>query len=141
VSFELHKQLEADTIFICDLPLSRVLLMNNSNFPWLILVPRKSALKELFDLGHDYPIAMQEVRMVSEKMAQHTRADKMNIAALGNMVPQLHIHIIARFKDDSAWPNPVWNSGITPASYNAEETREVTAQILSWLGFGNITKM
>lgn len=83
--------------------------MNNQNFPWLILVPRKADLREIFDLGEkDYLTVMQEVRKVAKIMAAHLYADKMNVAALGNMVPQLHIHIIARFTHDIAWPNPVW---------------------------------
>ena len=87
--FYLHPQLEADTLPIGDLPLCRVLLMNNANFPWLILVPRRAHLRELFDLElHEYTEACQEIRMVAEKLSVHTKAHKMNIAALGNMVPQ-----------------------------------------------------
>lgn len=109
MAFALHPQLACDTVLVGDFTCCRVLLMNNPNFPWLILVPRREKLRELFDLSHaDYDTVMQEIRHVSEKVAEHTRADKMNIAALGNMVPQLHIHIIARFKTDLAWPKPVW---------------------------------
>jgi diadenosine tetraphosphate (Ap4A) HIT family hydrolase len=115
--FALHPQLEADTALVRDLPVCRVLLADNSQFPWLVLVPRRDGLRELFELGEDFPAAMQEMRDVSRVFASYTAADKINVAALGNMVPQLHIHIIARYTGDAAWPNPVWNSGIAAAAY------------------------
>ncbi|MDX2112662.1 MAG: HIT domain-containing protein [Alphaproteobacteria bacterium] len=139
MTFSLHPQLAADTHLIGDLPACRLLLMNNSSFPWVILVPRKDGLRELFDLSaEDYTAVMAEVRLVSEAFASETRADKMNIAALGNMVPQLHIHIIARYKTDAAWPNPVWNSGIAATPYHASELSEKLAQLRIVF---NITKM
>ena len=89
--------------------------MNNQHFPWLILVPRKENLREIFDLDDaSYMALMQEVRDTTQKIAAHSKADKMNVATLGNMVPQLHIHIIARFEGDKAWPNPVWASAAAP---------------------------
>ena len=119
MTFQLHPQLAKDTAAICDLKLCRVLLMNNQNFPWLILVPRQNGLREIFDLSEkDYLGVMQEVRGVTKKMASHLAADKMNVATLGNMVPQLHIHVIARFTGDAAWPNPVWNAA-PAAPYNS----------------------
>jgi diadenosine tetraphosphate (Ap4A) HIT family hydrolase len=119
MSFALHPQLAADTAIIGELPLCRVLLMDNANFPWLILVPKRAHLRELFDLEpEDYTQAMQEIRMVSEHFCKLTGADKMNVAALGNMVPQLHIHIIARFKEDAMWPSPVWSCNLSPKSYD-----------------------
>ncbi len=124
MTFTLHPTLAADTIPICDLPLCRLLLMNNANFPWLIMVPRRDGLRELFDLTPaDYTVAMQEIRHVCEKFAAYSKAHKLNIAALGNIVPQLHIHIIARFPTDPAWPNPVWNS---PALNNPTISRTYT---------------
>jgi len=117
-NFTLHPQLAADTIPIGDLPLCRVLLMNNRHFPWLILVPMREGLRELFDLSDaDYPAVMEEVRDTAKKFAGLTNAHKMNIAALGNIVPQLHIHIIARHTHDAAWPNPVWNTSVKPEFY------------------------
>lgn len=133
--FSLHPSLENDTLLIGDLPLCRVLLMNNAHFPWLILVPRRAGLRELFELKpDDYKTVMNEVRGVAEKFATFCRADKINIAALGNMVPQLHIHIIARFATDPAWPNPVWNCGIAPAPYAAEISAARTREIQGLLG-------
>ena len=116
--FILHPKLAADTHLIGDLSLCRVLLMNNRHFPWLILVPRREGMRELFDLSElDYHTALEETRHVASQLHIMTCADKINIAALGNMVEQLHIHIVARFKDDAAWPQPVWNSPVAPEPY------------------------
>ncbi len=122
MTFELHPQLAKDCLPVIDLMLCRVLLMNNSNFPWLILVPMRENMREIFDLSReDYTLVMEEIRTVSEKFCEFSKADKMNVAALGNMVPQLHIHTIARFKNDAAWPNPVWNAGLPPSQYVPEK--------------------
>lgn len=107
--FELHTQLEKDTVPIGDLALCGVLLMNDANFPWLILVPRREEVAEIFQLtALDQQQLMAEICAVSAALAAHYRADKINVAALGNIVPQLHVHIIARYQDDPAWPRPVW---------------------------------
>lgn len=112
--FELHTQLVKDCVEVGDLPLCRVLLMNDAQYPWLILVPRRAEITELFELPHiDQQQLLDEISHVSSTLAGHYRADKMNIAALGNVVAQLHVHIIARFKNDAAWPRPVW--GVAPA--------------------------
>ncbi len=111
--FTLHPQLERDTIFIADLPLSRALLMNNHLFPWVILVPREPQIQEIMQLAvSQQHQLMDEITAVSQAMQAIFSPDKLNIAALGNQVPQLHIHIIARFKNDTAWPNPVWGKGV-----------------------------
>ncbi len=116
--FTLHPQLEADTIVVGDLPVCRVLLNKQfSQFPWLILVPKRTALRDLSDLPElDYWPVMDEVRMTELALKSLTGADKMNVAAIGNMVPQLHIHVIARFKTDAVWPKPVWGNA-EPAPY------------------------
>lgn len=132
--FALHPQLEKDCIVIGDLPLCRVLLMNDSRFPWLILVPRVQNLREIFDLQeHDYSIVMQEIRRVTQTFAELTRAHKMNVATLGNVVPQLHIHIIVRQTDDVAWPGPVWNIPSRPEPYQKEKILSFRDQIHSAL--------
>jgi diadenosine tetraphosphate (Ap4A) HIT family hydrolase len=139
MEFSLHPQLEKDTLALGELPLCRVLLMNQQAFPWLILVPQRAGKKELFDLApEDYAQALQEVRFVAEKLAAFTACDKINIAALGNMVAQLHIHIIARFQADAAWPNPVWNSGTPTMPYSGQQARHITESLRAAL---NITKM
>jgi diadenosine tetraphosphate (Ap4A) HIT family hydrolase len=112
--FTLHERLSADTFFVWDGVLSSVLLMNNTFFPWLILVPRVEEAHELIDLNdHDRHILMDEIAFASRAMQHIFTPDKLNVAALGNQVPMLHVHIIARYKTDAAWPNPVWGAGGT----------------------------
>ena len=109
LTFALHPQLEADTTPVGDLPLSRVLLMDDANYPWLILVPRLPAMVELIDLEANAQNQLTaEIARASAALKALTACDKLNVAALGNMVPQLHVHVIARRKTDAAWPKPVW---------------------------------
>lgn len=124
--FALHPQLAADTFPVTDLPLCSVLLMNDRRYPWLILVPRRHEVRELFGLdAADRFQAMEEMTGVAAALEQTTSADKMNVAALGNSVPQLHIHVIARFHTDAAWPRPVWGVG-EAQPYEIEERQAVT---------------
>jgi diadenosine tetraphosphate (Ap4A) HIT family hydrolase len=110
--FEIHKQLKQDTILVKDLKLCQLLLMNNALYPWFILVPKKPDLVEIIDLSsEDQALLMKEISEVSKLVKRNFQPDKLNVAALGNMVPQLHIHIIARFKNDATFPKPVWVSG------------------------------
>lgn len=109
-AWSLHPQLGADTVPVCDLALSRLLAMNDANFPWLILVPRRAGASEIIDLGAEQSLLMDEIVQVSRALKDLTRCDKLNVAAIGNMVPQLHIHIVARRKDDPLWPKPVWGA-------------------------------
>tara|TARA_R110002094_G_scaffold135086_2_gene127025 strand:+ start:340 stop:747 length:408 start_codon:yes stop_codon:yes gene_type:complete len=110
--FQLHPQLSKDTYPLRAMPLCRLLLMNDARYPWIILVPEKPDLVEITDLGEeDYLSLMKEVRRATKVMKQLFQVDKMNVAMLGNMVPQLHVHIIGRYKDDPAWPGPVWGVG------------------------------
>jgi len=107
--WQLDQQLRGDTITVGDLPLCRVLLNDDGNYPWLILVPRREDLVELTDLNESARTTlMREIAQVSAALKGHTRCHKINVAALGNVVAQLHVHIIARFRTDPAWPNPVW---------------------------------
>jgi diadenosine tetraphosphate (Ap4A) HIT family hydrolase len=110
--FHLHPQLAADTFYVRELSLSALLLMNDGRFPWLILVPRRSTIVELTDLSDgDRLQVWDEIDTVTRLLKAEFHADKMNVAALGNVVPQLHIHIIARMHNDAAWPRPVWGVG------------------------------
>lgn len=110
--FTLDSRLEADTLFIGDLHLSRVLLMNDAQFPWVILVPRRAAMREIIDLQpKDRATLYREIESVSETLQRLFTPTKLNVAALGNMVAQLHVHVIARFDTDAAWPKPVWSMG------------------------------
>lgn len=110
--FLLHPRLEADTVFITDWALSRVLAMNDARTPWLLLVPRRAELTEVHELSTaDRAELMEEIARASAALKSLTRAAKINIGALGNLVPQLHIHIVARNPGDFAWPGPVWGQG------------------------------
>lgn len=109
MSFVLHPRLEADTTFIADWPVNRVLLMNDANYPWLILVPRREGLRDFHDVpAVDESAFPEEINRAARALKEITGAVKMNTAALGNMVAQLHVHVIARFESDAAWPDPVW---------------------------------
>jgi diadenosine tetraphosphate (Ap4A) HIT family hydrolase len=111
--FTLHPQLAADCLDIGDWPLCRLLRMNDRTYPWLILVPRRAGIREIIDLaGPDRARLMEEIAAASETLRRETGAHKLNVAALGNAVPQLHVHVIARFTTDPAWPRPIW--GIQP---------------------------
>ena len=111
-SFQLDPRLAADTFLVGETPLSQVLLMNDARYPWLILVPRRSDVTEPFQLSEpDQAQLWQESMRLGEAMKAHFAADKLNIAALGNQVAQLHVHHIARFQADDAWPGPVWGVG------------------------------
>ncbi len=114
-TWSLHPQLTADTTPVGDLPLSRVLLSNDANYPWLVLVPRRAALIEIIDLEENEQIQlMGEIAQAAQALKHATECEKLNIAAIGNVVPQLHVHVIARRHSDPAWPKPVW--GTVPAT-------------------------
>ena len=106
----LHPQLAADTAPVCDLALSLLLVMNDANFPWLILAPRRAGASEIIDLGGEQALLVDEIALVSRALKDETRCDKLNVATIGNVVPQLHVHIVARRKEDAAWPKPVWGA-------------------------------
>jgi diadenosine tetraphosphate (Ap4A) HIT family hydrolase len=114
-TFVLHSRLAGDTFEIGRLQLCRVLLMNDARYPWLILVPERAGLVELVDLDVDEHHRMaDEIRHTSLAMRELFKPDKLNVAALGNMVPQLHVHVIARYIHDDAWPRPVWGGMPAP---------------------------
>ena len=109
--FELHAQLAADCRVIGDLPLCRLLLMDDANYPWCVLVPRRTGIAEVHELAEaDRILLLGEITRLSAAMKTLFGADKMNVAALGNVVPQLHVHVIARHLRDAAWPRPVWGA-------------------------------
>lgn len=111
--FTLHERLAADCEHLADLPLCSALLMRDHRFPWLILVPRLDALRDFHDLPPAHaPTLFGEVALASRMLQTLFAAEKVNVAALGNQVPQLHVHVIARYADDVAWPGPVWNAGV-----------------------------
>lgn len=128
--FRLNERLAADTAAVCDLPLCTVLLMNDRAFPWLILVPRRAGPREFLDLSAaDRGQLMDEIVLAQATLQELFRPDKLNVGALGNVVPQLHIHVVARFVYDRAWPGPVWGSGA--AEHYAPAERDALRQRLS----------
>ena len=132
--WSLHPQLEQDTETIGDLALSRLLVSNDANYPWLLLVPRRPGASEIIDLdAAGQRQLMAEIATVSQALKAVTLCDKLNVAAIGNMVPQLHVHIVARRRDDPAWPKPVW--GALPArAWDAAERERLVAALRSKMG-------
>ena len=132
-SFELHPQLLADTHFVRDLQLSRVLLMDDARYAWLILVPRRADMRDWIDLPHaEQHRLLDEIELCARALRVVARPDKLNVAQLGNMVPQLHVHIVARHTGDDAWPKPVWGIG-ERVSYPAEALASRKAALLAEL--------
>jgi diadenosine tetraphosphate (Ap4A) HIT family hydrolase len=128
-AWTLDPQLERDTVAVGDLPGARVLLMNDANFPWLIVVPRQPGAVEIFDLDDGGRAQlMSELAGLAQHLRELTGCHKINIAAIGNVVSQLHVHVIARRRDDPAWPRPVW--GALPARPYGETEREALVQAL-----------
>ena len=135
-TWSLHPRLKEDTIDIGDLPLSRVLVIKDANYPWLFLVPRRAGAVEIIDLDEvEQAQLMTEVSRVARALKDITKCDKLNIAALGNAVPQLHVHIIARRTSDAAWPRPVWGVA-APLAHDAEEVQNFISALRRkiWLG-------
>lgn len=131
--FALDSRLQEDTLLIGDFPLCRLLLSNDSNYPWFILVPRRPDITEVFQLdAQDQLQLWQETTHLSEQLKGLFSADKLNVAALGNVVSQLHMHVIVRRRSDIAWPAPVW--GKHPAKpYNAQEFSLIKDQLRATL--------
>jgi diadenosine tetraphosphate (Ap4A) HIT family hydrolase len=109
MTFALNPRLHADTFFITDWPLCRVLLMNDARYPWLILVPRRDGMTELMDLPvADRVLLTEEIAKAGAILRSRPGVTKVNVGALGNLVPQLHVHVVGRHPADPAWPGPVW---------------------------------
>ncbi|MCE2407593.1 MAG: HIT domain-containing protein [Pseudomonadales bacterium] len=123
--FDVHSQLKKDCAVVGDASLCRVLLMNDSRFPWLILVPRIEGLRDLHEVPIDHRLQLfDEIESASTSVRALIDADKVNVAALGNQVPQLHVHVIGRLTTDPAWPGPVWGVGEPdPYESDAQATR------------------
>lgn len=121
--FELHPRLAADCHVLCDLPLCRLLLMNDAQYPWCILVPRRADAREIHELADaDQQQLLRESVQLGRALMQAFGGRKLNVAALGNMVPQLHVHHIVRFEHDPAWPAPVWGK-LPPQAYDEAQRR------------------
>jgi diadenosine tetraphosphate (Ap4A) HIT family hydrolase len=134
--FALHPTLAGDTVEVARLRLCRVLLMKDRRFPWLILVPEREAVREIYELpAEDRAALIEEIATASEALMRLFQPDKINVGALGNIVPQLHVHVIARFSADPAWPGPVWGLGAA-VPYEAKELEEVGRRLASALTRG-----
>jgi len=128
-NFQLAVQLQKDGIEIGDFPLCRVLLINDSQFPWCVLVPRRKCVSEIYQLAEvDRQQLMTESCMLAETLHHLFKPDKINIAAIGNLVPQLHIHHVARYRDDKAWPAPIWGK-FAPLPYSAAQSSARIVQL------------
>ena len=129
-TFELHQALHRDCVEILDLKLSKLLLMNDSQYPWFILVPKRSNIEDIYQLDwQDQQQLLNESSALSEILMQVFTGKKMNVAAIGNVCPQLHLHHIVRYESDIAWPKPVW--GFKPAiAYSAKEIDQLKAKLL-----------
>lgn len=126
--FELDPRLAADSLPVLQLALCDVRLINDARYPWLILVPRRAGVTEIIDLAADDRRRLaDEVDRCTRALRAHTGADTMNVAALGNQVPMLHVHVIARFRNDDAWPGPVW--GVLPPSPYPDDARTLRAAL------------
>jgi diadenosine tetraphosphate (Ap4A) HIT family hydrolase len=135
-AWSLHARLKEDTIDIGDLPLCRVLVIKDAHYPWLLLVPRRPEIVEIIDLNEvEQAQLMTEISRVAHALKEITKCEKLNIAALGNMVPQLHVHVIARRSGDAAWPRPVWGV-VPPLAHDAEEVQLFISTLRRkiWLG-------
>ncbi|MEP3046949.1 MAG: HIT family protein [Roseibium sp.] len=118
-SFSLNARLEGDSLAVFDLPLCTVRLMKDANYPWLLLIPRKADLVEIIDLDEEDQLQlMREISAASKALRTVTKCEKLNVGALGNQVSQLHVHVIARFREDAAWPGPIWGA-VPPVAYES----------------------
>lgn len=132
--FELNPRIQADTVPVTEWPLCRVLLMNDSNYPWLLLVPRRADVVEITDLApEDQNALLGEITRASTALRRAVTPHRINIAALGNVVAQLHVHVIARNTDDAAWPKPVWGA-VPTVPYTAEMLERRLVELRAVLG-------
>lgn len=134
MNFDLHPDLIRDGIHMGDFPLCHVRLINDVNYPWFVLIPKREGISDTIDLtSEDHALMWEESRLFSAAIMQAFAGEKLNVAALGNMTPQLHIHHIVRFKNDAAWPGPIWGKvPMTPY------TQSVISNIHTLLGSANI---
>ena len=131
-AFSLHPTLAADTVWLGDLTLSRVLLSRDSRYPWVILVPKRAGIREIYELEDEAALLLAESCAIAKLMQAAFMPDKLNIAAIGNVVDQLHIHHVARFHEDAAWPKPIW--GLLPHKpYDDDAQEKAVTRWREWL--------
>ncbi len=130
---DIHPQLQQDCLLLGRFELCHLLLMQDANYPWFILVPDREDVSEVYQMSEiDQQLLTKESALLARVLSQQFHADKLNIAALGNIVPQLHIHHVVRYRHDVAWPAPVW--GVTPAQpYDTRQLQDVIGKIKPYL--------
>ncbi|MEA2692768.1 MAG: hypothetical protein QOJ16_2155 [Acidobacteriota bacterium] len=127
--FTLHPRLAQDTVEVVRLSLCRVLVMKDRRFPWLVLVPERESVREIHELAPaDRAALVEEIARAGEVLTLLFQTDKLNVGALGNLVPQLHVHVVARRATDPAWPGPVWGYG-APVPYEESELEEIRERL------------
>jgi diadenosine tetraphosphate (Ap4A) HIT family hydrolase len=131
--FKLNERLANDTFEVAEIANCKLLLLNDSRYPWLVLVPMQENVTELYQLSDEFNQKISKtINLIAQKISKEFKTDKINIGAIGNVVSQLHIHVLGRFKKDLAWPNPVW--GHSPAvPYTPEQAQEQIAKIKKML--------
>ncbi len=126
MKFVLDPQIETDSVFIIDLELSHVRLSRNAAFPWILLMPKREGMVEMIDLDDtDRNLLFAEMMQASQIMKTLFQPKKLNVANIGNKVSQLHVHIVARYEEDKAWPGPIWNSGVTAEYSDTDLQKQV----------------
>lgn len=132
--FSLHPRLQADTRLVAELPLSLLLMMNDARYPWFILVPRRWDVQEIYQLSDaDRQQLLKESCQLGQAAMEVFGGDKLNLATLGNLVPQLHLHHVVRYRDDEAWPGPVWGKG-SARPYAEDEAQRHAERLLAAMG-------
>ncbi len=131
--FVIDPVIEKNSYYLTDMGLSQVYLKNDKQNPWFILVPKKMRAIEIMDLTHeDQTILMEEITIVSEFIKNEYGPDKLNVGSLGNIVKQLHIHVIARYETDRAWPGPIWGSPTT-SEFSSEELENLKNKFVDFI--------
>ncbi|HHF7346340.1 TPA: HIT family protein [Legionella feeleii] len=137
MGFVTDERIQASSIWLDDLSLSRVYLKNEADFPWFILVPREENIQEIYQLSPTKrQLLIEEIAQISNLVNTHFKPDKLNVGALGNIVSQLHIHVVARFNGDKAWPHGIWQSGMTATPYSNEVLQELIPSLRAKIASG-----
>lgn len=135
MSFEIDERIHASSFWLGDWALSSVYLKNDANFPWAILVPRENAIQEIYQLSEEQRcMLINEVAALSEIIQDVFKPDKLNVGALGNMVSQLHVHVVARFKTDTMWPYGVWQAAAVSVPYTPQKMTEISKKLSQKIG-------
>lgn len=121
MAFSVDNRIESTSFILGDWPLSRVLLKNDQTYPWLILVPRKEGVEEIYQLdGEERQLLIEEINQLSLLVTSYFQPDKLNVGALGNVVPQLHVHVVGRRRGDPLWPQGIWQAGAVTSPYEVD---------------------